>query len=317
MTASTTPNLDDLALFALVAEHGGFAAAERASGTPKSRLSRRLAALEAQLGARLIQRSTRRFAVTEVGQQVLRHARAMLDEAVAAQALADEVSGAPRGAVRLACPPALLHSAVGPMLADYLNRWPQVQLQVQASNRNVDVWHDGVDLALRVRAPGAALAQDEVVRPLALSEHLLLAAPQLLVNAPPPATPDDLAALPTLGLGNSPDEQRWRLRGPEGQWVEHHHQPRLVVDDAGTLLDAALAGTGCALLPRLMAHQSVQRGALQILVPGWSAPPGLVQVAYASRQGMRAAVRQLIDALAAGFARLIEERRCLSAPHSA
>ena len=78
-----------------------------------------------------------------------------------------------------------------------------------------------------------------------------------------------------------------------------------------------LAGVGCAVLPRLMAHQSVQRGALQILLPGWSAPPGLVQVAYASRQGMRAAVRQLIDALAAGFARLIEERRCLSAPHSA
>ena len=317
MTTPTTPNLDDLALFALVAEHGGFAAAERATGTPKSRLSRRLAALEAQLGARLIQRSTRRFAVTEVGQQVLRHARAMLDEAAAAQALADELSGAPRGPVRLACPPALLHSVVGPMLAGYLNRWPQVQLQVQASNRNVDVWHDGVDLALRVRATDAQLAQDEVMRPLALSEALLVAAPQLLANAPPPAVPSDLATLPTLGLGNSPDEQRWRLRSPRGEWVEHHHRPRLVVDDVGTLLDAALAGTGCTLLPRLMVYEYLQRGALQVLLPEWSAPPGVVQVAYASRQGMRAAVRQLIDALAAGFARLIEERRCLSAPHSA
>ena len=85
----------------------------------------------------------------------------------------------------------------------------------------------------------------------------------------------------------------------------------------GTLLDAALAGTGCTLLPRLMVYEYLQRGALQVLLPEWSAPPGVVQVAYASRQGMRAAVRQLIDALAAGFARLIEERRCLSAPHSA
>ena len=314
MNAPNTSNLDDLALFALVAEHGGFAAAERASDVPKSRLSRRLAALEAQLGARLIQRSTRRFAVTEVGQQVLRHARAMLDEAAAAQALAEGLSGAPRGPVRLACPPALLHSVVGPMLADYLNRWPQVQLLVQASNRNVDVWHDGVDLALRVRAPDAVLAQDEVMRPLALSEHLLVAAPQLLANAAPPAVPGDLVQLPTLGLGNSPEEQRWRLRGPQGLWVEHHHQPRLVVDDTGTLLDAALAGVGCAVLPRLMAHPSLQSGALQVLLPGWSAPPGLVQVAYASRQGMRAAVRQLIDALADGFARLIAEGRCLAAP---
>ena len=155
------------------------------------------------------------------------------------------------------------------------------------------------------------------MRPLALSEALLVAAPQLLANAPPPAVPSDLAALPTLGLGNSPDEQRWRLRSPRGEWVEHHHRPRLVVDDVGTLLDAALAGTGCTLLPRLMVYEYLQRGALQVLLPEWSAPPGVVQVAYASRQGMRAAVRQLIDALAAGFARLIEERRCLSAPHSA
>ena len=309
-----SPNLDDLALFALVAEHGGFAAAERATDVPKSRLSRRLAALEAQLGARLIQRSTRRFAVTEVGQQVLRHARAMLDEAAAAQALADELSGAPRGPVRLACPPALLHSVVGPMLTDYLNHWPQVQLLVQASNRNVDVWHDGVDLALRVRAPGAPLAQDEVLRPLALSEHLLVAAPQMLANAAPPSVPADLARLPTLGLGNSPDAHHWRLRGPAGQQVVQPHQPRLVVDDAGTLLDAALAGTGCALLPRLLVHEALQRGALQVLLPGWSAPAGLVQVAYASRQGMRTAVRQLIDALAVGFGRLADEGRCLSAP---
>ena len=86
------------------------------------------------------------------------------------------------------------------------------------------------------------------------------------------------------------------------------------IDDVGTLVDAALAGTGCALLPRLMVHESLQAGRLQPLLPGWSAPPGVVQVAYASRQGMRAAVRQLIDALAAGFARLVDEGRCLSAP---
>ena len=111
-------DLNDLAYFAHVAEHGGFAAAERATGTPKSRLSRRLAALEAQLGARLIQRSTRRFAVTAVGERVLQHARAMLSEAESARALVDEEAGAPRGSLRLACPPALLQAAVSPMLPD-------------------------------------------------------------------------------------------------------------------------------------------------------------------------------------------------------
>ena len=146
-------DLDDLAHFALVAEHGGFAAAERATAIPKSRLSRRLALLEARLGTRLIQRSTRRFAVTPMGEQVLQHARAMLAEAEAARALVDEQTRGPRGTVRLACPPALLQTSVGALLARFLNAWPQVQLQVQASNRNVDVWQDGVDLALKHKLP--------------------------------------------------------------------------------------------------------------------------------------------------------------------
>ena len=304
-------DLNDLAYFAHVAEHGGFAAAERATGIPKSKLSRRIAALEAALGVRLIQRTTRRFALTDIGQRMLQHARAMLAEAAAAQALATEQTAAPRGTVRLSCPPALLQHGVGEMLARFLNAWPLVTLRVQASNRNVDVWQDGVDLALRVRAPDAALPQDEVVRPLALSPHVLVAAPALLTSAAPPATPADLAQLPTLGLGNSPEEARWLLAGPEGARAEVALQPRLVADDMGALLCAALAGVGCAALPRLLAHGPLARGALQEVLPGWAPPPGLVQAAFASRQGMRPAVRQLLDALAAGFDALVREGRCL------
>ncbi len=307
-------SLDDWALFAAVAEHGGFAAAERATDIPKSRLSRRVAELEAELGVRLIQRSTRRFAITPVGEQVLQHARAMLAEAEAARALVHEQTQQPRGTVRLACPPALLHAAVGAQLSTFLNAWPQVRLLVEATNRNVDVWHDGVDLALRVRAVDAMLPQDEVVRALALSPHLLVAAPRLLTAAAPPATPAELVRLPTVGLGNSPDAVRWRLHRADGSEFEHLHEPRLVVDDASALLQAALAGVGCAVLPRLLAHDALQSGALQELLPGWTAPPGLVQATYASRQGMRAAVRQLLDALAEGFGRLIEQGQCLAAP---
>ncbi len=307
-------DLNDLACFAHVAEHGGFAAAERATGIPKSKLSRRLAALEAALGVRLIQRTTRRFALTDIGQQTLQHARAMLAEAASVQALAHEQTSAPRGTVRLSCPPALLQHGVSDMLARFLNAWPLVNVQLQASNRNVDVWQDGVDLALRVRAPDAALPQEEVVRPLALSPHVLVAAPALLTNAPPPVTPEDLAKLPTLDLGNSPDEGRWLLRGPDGAQAEVPLNPRLVADDMGALLCAALAGVGCAALPLMMAHGPLARGELQALLPGWAPPPGLVQAAFASRQGMRPAVRQLLDALAAGFDELVREGRCLGVP---
>ena len=284
-------DLNDLAYFAHVAEHGGFAAAERATGIPKSKLSRRIAALEAALGVRLIQRTTRRFALTDIGQRTLQHARAMLAEAASVQALAGEQTAAPRGTVRLSCPPALLQLGVGDMLARFLNAWPLV--------------------TLRVRAPGAALPQDEVVRPLALSPHVLVAAPALLTSAAPPATPADLAQLPTLDLGNSPDEGRWRLSGPGGAQAEVPLAPRLVADDMGALLCAALAGVGCAALPRLLAHEPLARGALQEVLPGWAPPPGLVQAAFASRQGMRPAVRQLLDALAAGFDALVREGRCL------
>ncbi len=307
-------DLNALAYFAHVAEHGGFAAAERATGIPKSKLSRRVADLEQRLGVRLIQRTTRRFALTDIGQRTLQHTRAMLAEADAAHALAREETAAPRGTVRLACPPALLQHAVGDMLARFLNAWPQVQVQVQATNRNVDVWQDGVDLALRVRAPGAALPQDEIVKPLALSPHLLVAAPALLTNAAPPATPADLARLPTLALGNSPDAARWRLSGPADQVAEVPITPRLVVDDMGALLCAARAGVGCAALPRLLAHGPIERGELQPVLLGWAPPPGVVQAAFASRQGVRPAVRQLLDALAAGFDQLVRQGRCLQAP---
>lgn len=313
---STTPltDLNDLAYFAAVAEHGGFAAAERATDIPKSKLSRRVAQLEARLGTRLIQRTTRRFALTDTGLAVLEHARAMLAEAQAAEALVADEASAPRGHVRLSCPPAMLQTAVGPMLARFLNAWPQVRLQVLATNANVDVWEGGVDMAVRARASDAPLPREETVRPLALSPHVLVAAPRLLANGVPPSTPEQLTGLPTLGLGNSDEAQTWHLRGPQDQHASVAHSPRLIADDMAALLDAALAGVGCAPLPRLLAHDALQRGDLQEVLPGWAPRPTVVQVAFATRRGMRPAVRQLVDALAAGFAELVRQGRCLNVP---
>lgn len=306
-------DLDDLAYFALVVEHGGFAAAERATDIPKSKLSRRVAELEARLGVRLAQRSTRRFAVTPVGEEILRHAQAMVAEAEAVRALANEQTQEPRGRVVLACPPALLHAAVGPILTQFLKACPQVELHIKATNRNVDVWQDGVDLVLRAREPHAALPQDEVVRQLAPSEHVLAAAPALLARSGPLASPDDLHKLPTLGLGNSPEERSWHLCHGSGREVRHEHEPRLVVDDMLVLLQAAKDGLGCAILPRVMLGDALAGGTLQLVLPEWSPPANVIQVAYASRRGQRAAVRVLIDALSAGFARLLADGRCLGA----
>lgn len=308
-------DLNDFAFFAAVVQHGGFAAAGRALGVPKSRLSRRVALLEERLGVRLLHRTTRRFALTATGEALLRHCRALLEEAEAAEALAAEAAGTadgPRGVVRLSCPPALLRWAVGDMLAHALTEWPHITLHVQASARPVDVREGGVDFALRARPAQATLPAEEIVKPLAVSAHQLLAAPALLAHRPPVATLADLADLPTLALAG-PEEEAWTLRGPEGQTATHAHRPRLIVDDMHALLLATLAGAGCALLPDLIAFDALQQGRLLPVLPGWAPPPWQIQAAWASRRGMRPAARHVLDALAAGFARLARQGRCLQA----
>lgn len=301
-------NIDDLAYFALVAKHGGFSAAARATDIPTSKFSRRVAELEARLGVRLAQRNTRRFSLTPVGEQILQHAHAMLTEVEAACALAHEQTHEPRGRVHLACPPALLQAAVRPLLTTFVKDWPLVQLQIEATNRKVDVWQDGVDFVLRAGAFDAALPQDEVVRPLAPSEHVLAVAPTLLEGVRPLSVPEDLRALPTVGLGNSPDARVWRLRHTNGRQVEYRHDPRLVVDDMNVLLHTAMDGVGCAVLPRLMLHDALVSGSLKVVLPQWAPPAGVIQLAYASRSGQRAAVRKLIEYLVDGFAQLIKSR---------
>src|SRR4249919_3656376 len=124
------PDLNDLQFFAGVVEHGGYAAAERALGIPKSRLSRRIAQLEADLGVRLLQRSTRKFAVTDVGQSVYRHAQSMLAEAQAAREAVERVSAEPRGVVKVGTPAALAQDMLAQLLPEFLRRYPLVRLQL-------------------------------------------------------------------------------------------------------------------------------------------------------------------------------------------
>ena len=131
-------DLNDLYFYVQVVDHGGFAPAGRALGMPKSRLSRRIALLEERLGTRLLQRSTRRFAVTEIGQTYYAHCRAMLVEADAADEAIALTQAEPRGIVRVSCPVALLHASVAEMVADFMVAHPRVSVQLEGTNRRVD-----------------------------------------------------------------------------------------------------------------------------------------------------------------------------------
>ena len=189
-------DLNDLYYFAAVVDHGGFAAAERALGIPKSRLSRRISALESELGVRLLQRSTRRFAVTDVGTSVHRHAQSMLAEAQAAREVVDRLSAEPRGVVRVSVPVSMAQQQFPKLLPEFMALYPKVRVQLTVSNRRVDVINEGVDVAIRVRSK---LDEDGslVMRSFGQIQELLVASPKYLDRAGRPRTPEELAELLT------------------------------------------------------------------------------------------------------------------------
>ncbi|CUA98420.1 LysR family transcriptional regulator [Thiomonas bhubaneswarensis] len=291
-------DLNDLYYFTQVVEHGGFAPAGRALGMPKSRLSRRIALLEARLGTRLIQRTTRSFMVTEIGQTYYTHCKAMLVEAEAADEAIARTRAEPCGAVRMTCPVALLDAQVGALVADFMVRYPQVQLQLDATNRRVDVVAEGIDVALRVRPPPLD-DSDLVLRTLGERLQVLVASPALLQRTQVPLTPPDLSGLPSLALGSQLGvTQVWDLHGPEGEQAQVRHQPRLVSSSMPALREAAMAGAGIVQLPLMMVQAQLAAGQLSHVLPGWAPRPEIIHAVFASRRGLLPAVRALVDFLA-------------------
>ena len=299
-------DLYDLYYFVQVVDHSGFASAGRALGMPKSKLSRRVALLEERLGVRLLLRSTRKFAVTEVGQTYYQHCKAMLVEAEAAQLSIDAVQAQPRGVVRISCPITLLHELVGKMLTDFMVMHPDVTVQLEATNRKVDVIGEGLDLAIRVRT--LPLDDSELsVRMLAEHAQILVASPILMARLGLPSSPHDLANWPSLWLGSPEQQFVWRLEHAD-QGPEHiAHTPRLVTTDMVALRGAALAGLGVVQLPSMFARAELDSGALVQVLPGWEPRAELIHAVYASRRGQLPAVRALLDHLAQEFGAMNEE----------
>ncbi|MGT2510254.1 LysR family transcriptional regulator [Cupriavidus basilensis] len=300
------PDLNDLFYFAQVVDHQGFAPASRALGIPKSKLSRRIGVLEERLGTRLIQRSTRHFSVTEIGQSYYGHCKAMLVEADAAQQAIDLTRSEPQGIVRLACPVTLLHARIGAMVAEFMVAYPKVIVHLEATNRRVDVIAERVDVAIRVRVPPLR-DSDLVMRTLGRRAWCLVASPALLAERGLPAVPADVAALPTLDWGPPQPTHSWQLEDPDGASMEIRHSPRLVTDDMLALRLAALAGVGAVALPSMVVEDELKQGRLVMLVPQWRPRGGVIHAVYPSRRGLLPAVRALIDFLALRFEQIVEE----------
>lgn len=290
-------DLNDLYFFAAVVEYGGFSAASRSLKVPKSGLSKRVAQLEERLGARLLQRSTRRFVVTEVGERFYTHCRAVLEEAQAAQDAVDELRAEPRGIVRISCPTALAQTVVAQVLPDFLAQCPKVQIRLVTADRRVDVIGEGIDIAIRVRAKLDTDAEF-VVRSFGNSRIIPVAAPALLDSVGRPTIPKELARLQALSMYEHDGAQVWELVDDEGNHVHVGMQARVVCGNFAVLLESARRGMGVAMLPEWVAAPLLEDGQLELALPGWSTPQGIMHFIYPSRRGLLPGVRALIDFLA-------------------
>ena len=299
-------DLNDLYYFVEVVNHRGFSPAGRALGMPKSRLSRRIALLEERLGTRLIQRSTRRFTVTEVGQVYYQHCQAMLIEAEAADEAIALRYAEPRGVVRVTCPVALLDARVAEMLAEFMVDYPLVDVHLEATNRRVDVVGEGIDVAIRVRPPPLE-DSDMVMRVLSDRAQSLVTSPMLLEKQGLPLTPADLIGWPSLDLGVPQNDHVWALKGPDGEQAAIRHQPRLVTRSMPALRAAAVAGVGIVQLPTMMLTEQIARGELIQLLQGWQPRREIIHAVFASRRGLLPSVRALLDRLAERFSDLKED----------
>ncbi|MEC4749433.1 LysR family transcriptional regulator [Methylomicrobium sp. Wu6] len=299
-------DLNDLYYYVKVVDHGGFASASRILAIPKSKLSRRIALLEERLGVRLIQRSTRRFSVTEIGQTYYEHCNAMLVEAEAAQESIDVTRAKPCGTIRLTCPPALLHAHIGSMLADFMALNPLVAIHLEASNRRVDPIGEGIDLAIRVRQPPIENS-DLVMRIFSDRRQCLVASPALIERYGLPSFPADLADRPSLSHGTPQNEHIWILLGPDNTQVSLRHAPKFISNDMIALRTAAVAGIGIAKLPAMFIRGELANGSLVKVLPEWTPNREIIHAVYPSRRGLLPSVRALIDFLSTRYGEMDEK----------
>ncbi len=289
-------DFNDYFYFVHVVDRRGFAPAGRALGVPKSRLSRHVQQLEDRLGARLLQRTSRRFAVTDVGWTFYRHARAAIDEVDAAEAAVKRKTNRLEGQVRLTCSVGMAQFALREALADFLRDNPKVDVIQQVTNRAVDLVEEGIDIAIRAHTgplPDSSLVQ----RKLAPAPWHLFAGPTYVETSGSPRTPDELEGHTGLKLGYQPGVGAWTLRGPDGGTATVPYQPRLCSDDMVTLKHAATEGLGIIGLPGYICRDDVQTGRLVRVLPEWTAGDAQISLLMPSRRGVMPAVRALAEFL--------------------
>ena len=301
-----------LVSFVRTAEHGSFSAAARVLGLTPAGVSKNVARLEADLGVRLFQRSTRRLALTESGERFLRQVDGPLASLQAAVAGVRRIDEEPAGTLKVSMGQAFGRHFLVPLLDDFLARYPRVLPDWHFDNRRVDIVGEGFDAAV---GGGFALASGVVARELAPVHIVAVASPRYMAGRPMPRTPDDLAAFDGIMRRSSPTGRvrPWALAIAARGGAAGACRPRLIFSDPEAIAQAARLGLGVALLPMPFAFASIASGELLRLLPGWYGDAGPLSLYYPSRRMLPAKTRVFVDFVverfrSAGFARLVDGR---------
>ena len=287
-----------LAVFVKVVDSQSFAAAARDFGLSPAMVSKHVRALEERLGARLLNRTTRRLSLTEVGRGYYERARQVLADLEDADRAASDLHAAPRGTLKVNAPFSFGIRHVGPAIADYLAAYPGVAVDIDLSDRYIDLLAEGVDVALRI---GRLADSSLIARRLAPIRLVACAAPAYLARRGPPARPRDLADHDCLLYTYAATADEWRFVGPGGTDEVVRVSGRLRANNGDLLMAAALDGLGIALAPSFMAGEHVQAGNLVTLLPGYAAPEVALYAVYPPGRHLSAKLRSFVDFLVARF----------------
>jgi DNA-binding transcriptional LysR family regulator len=290
----------DLLLFARIVECGSLSQAAERVRLPKSTVSRRLSLLEAQLGERVLQRTTRKLVLTEFGESLLEHARKVAEETEAAGALAQHRQQAPNGLLRVSMPADFANSHMSRLLPDFMNKYPAITIDLDLSPRRVDLVAEGFDVAIRM----GALPDDAsmAARPVMVSTWGLFASPSYAQLRGLPEHPDDLFRHDLLSLPRAVNGMtRWTLTRGKTVW-ERDVPIRMRANSPELLSRLAVAGLGIATCTDEYAGPFLKKGELVRILPDWGSPQVTGWAVFPGRRLMPAKTRAFLDMLEANFA---------------
>ena len=281
-----------ISAFARVVEAGSFAGAAKRLGVSVSSISRLVADLEAHLGVRLLNRTTRRISLTEAGRAFHERSIQLLADLEEAEASASEGAAVPRGTLRLSCPVTFGTEHVAPAIAQFMRKYPAVKVEIELSDRTVDLVDEGFDAAVRI---GAVRGQNLVARRVGTTKLVCCASPSYLREHGEPRTPDDLAKHDCLLYQYAPQRDTWPFTDKQGSERRIRVSGPAYANNGAFLTALACDGIGIAYEPDFIVGQDVRAGRLVPILRGYTGMVGAISVVYASRRHLSAKVRAFSD----------------------